>query len=419
MKQTKETTAFSDVSFLDLKSVEKVESLKDLPRYPIPVQIQSDVKSVEEIQIEAIAAGLIKVMAVDSSYLKNVPQFASFSDGECREAYDYYRTLLLQIHPNTETDLSLAGIAKTNAGDFPFAEQILLAVKNIGHSSKSYVNLAVLYANQTTALQKEKKTREAENCDEKIVKILHEGLQHHPDDPDILVELGGYHLRHHDLEIAGEFFEDSLPGIPEGERKEQIKGLMNDIKSELDHENAVLAAYDQIMMGNEEKALAIMEEYLKIESGSWEGWYVKGWALRCLERYTEANEALLKSVSMNPEVSAAYNELAICAKESGNLQLSKEYLSMAVEMEEDNVIYAANLAYLYLSEKNYDQARYYLEQARRIDSSDSQVIDLMEEYEVLTGEKLGDIIVEEIHDKEEVQELAHEAHEHGHHVEDI
>lgn len=410
---------FSDVSFLSLKSVEKIEALKDQVKYPIPVQIQQNPDSLKEITVEAIAAGLIKVLAADPSELESVAEFKGLAKDEIQKAYDYYRSLLLLIHPNVETDLSLAGIAKTHAKDYPFAEEILTAVKNIGHSPKSYINLAVLYANESADAANDKRHKDADDWDEKLVKVLHEGLDRNPGNSDILAELGGYHLRHHDLEISYEFFQDSLKNMETGERRKQIEGLMQDMKTQIDQENSVFAAYDQIMLGNEDKALEIIEKFLKAEPGSWEGWYIKGWALRCLERYQEAKDAILQSVSKNPDVGAAYNELAICEKELGNKEMAKEYLSMAVELEEDNVIYLANLSYLYLSEKDFDKARYFLEKARLADSSDAQVMDLMDEYEALSGEKLGPVISEEIHTKAEVEEIEKQEHDAGHHAEEV
>lgn len=406
--------AFSDVVFLDLKSVDKIKQLEGNAGYPVPVQMQNSPEDLKEVTIEAIAAGLIKVISKDPAYLRNVERFAAFGDEELEKLHGYYKSMLLMIHPNVETDLSLAGVAKTNAKDYAFAEQILSAVKNIGHSAQSYVNLAVLHANQSADLLKQKKRREADEADEKIAKVLHEGLRHNPGNPDILAELGGYHLRHQELEVASDFFQDSLKTMADGERKEQIKGLVADMQEQLDQENTVFAAYDQIMLGNEKKALEIIEGFLKLEPGSWEGWYVKGWALRCLERYGEAKDALLRSASRNPDIAATYNELAICERELGNPQLSKEYLEMAVEQEEDNVIYLANLAYLYLADKDFSKARYFLDKARLVDSSDNQVQDLIEEYEVLSGEKLGPAVEEILRSREEIQEIVHEEHEKGH-----
>lgn len=401
---------YQDVKFLDLKSVSEIESFKNKSQYPIPVQLEENAK---EINIECIASGLIKVIAEDAMGLKSVKQFKDCSDKQINEAYEAYKSMLLEIHPNIETELSMGGIAKTKAKDFEFAKMLFNAAKNLKHSSLSYVNLAVMYAQMTADFEKEKKDTQASETDELIFKTLVEGLKYNVDDADLLVELGGYHLRHQEMEIAYECFEKALKGVGDGDRKKQIEQLMKDMKVEIDQENTILAAIDQIMMGNEEKALLMIEEFLKLEPLSWEGYYVKGWALRCLQKYEEANEALLISVSKNPDVSATYNELAICAKEFGDTQMAKEYLSMAIEREEDNVIYLANLAYLYLAEKDFDSARYYLEKARAIDENDAQVQDLIEEYEVITGEKIADVVIEQSVSKEEIDEMIH------HHAEEV
>lgn len=395
-------SALSDVRFLDLKAMAGIPALKDGAKYPVPVQLTEGT----EPGLESIGAGLIKVLAEEPSYLKNIDRFKPMHDDERQKVYDYYRALLLLMRPQIEEELIMAGIAKTSAKDYAFAEQILTAAKNIGHSERSYINLAVLYANQSADLLKAKRTKESQIADERIVQVLHEGLKQHPKSYDIMAELGGFHLRHKDLDIAREFFEDSLKDMPDSERRQQIQALSLELKAQLDQDNAVLEAYDQIMMGNEAKALETIEKHLKVDPDGWEGWYIKGWALRCLERYDEARTALLKSVSKDPEISATYNELSICEKESGNLPLAREYLEMAVDLEDDNVIYLANLAYLYLLDKDFSHARYYLDRARTVDPSDNQMLDLMDEYEALSGEKLGPAVVEEILSADEVRDLA-------------
>ena len=102
--------------------------------------------------------------------------------------------------------------------------------------------------------------------------------------------------------------------------------------------------------------------------------------------------ACLKLVEGNSEI---YNELSICELELGNRELAKIYLETACDMDESNLTTTTNLAFLFLEDGEYDEAREYLEKARYLAKDDKFVKGLIEAYEKATGEKVGDIIHEE------------------------
>jgi len=93
--------------------------------------------------------------------------------------------------------------------------------------------------------------------------------------------------------------------------------------------------------------------------------------------------------------------------------LAKEYLNIANELDEENVIYLANLSFLHLADKEFDKAKYYLEKARALDENDPQVKALIEEYEVITGEKLGEVIKEEFLDNSQIEDFVETSKDSG------
>ena len=67
----------------------------------------------------------------------------------------------------------------------------------------------------------------------------------------------------------------------------------------------------------------------------------------------------------------------------------------------------SNLAFLYLTDGQFDEAREALEKARYLSGDDKIVEELINQYEKLTGEKIGEVIHEDIvkdEDSEEVEE---------------
>ena len=131
-------------------------------------------------------------------------------------------------------------------------------------------------------------------------------------------------------------------------------------------------------------------------------------------------------IKLGESSSDIYNELSICELEEGNRELAKTYLESAADLDPENLTVLSNLAYLYLGDGQLDEAREYLEKARYISGDDKIISSLIEEYEKISGEKIGELIHEEIvhNDDEddgyqaELAEIADDAenhHCHHHH----
>ena len=82
--------------------------------------------------------------------------------------------------------------------------------------------------------------------------------------------------------------------------------------------------------------------------------------------------------------------------EIGDRTLAETYLETAADLDPENLTVASNLAYLYLQDGRFDEAREYLEKARYLSGDDSIVKNLIGEYEKRTGDRIGDLIHEEI-----------------------
>lgn len=396
------------VTFVDPGLLPCMEELAGLD-YPVPVEAASAAEA-RQADASRLAAGLVWAAAAGPEALARTDEFAGRSEEEVREALAAYEALLLRLEPRIEEKLGLAGMAKLDKGDLEFAEGALLAAKNIGGSARSYADLAFLHHTKAQAARR-RSARAYDLEADREVEVLREGLGRHPDDPTLLLSMGTCHMDREEEEEAAGCFRRAIANMEDGEPRRKVASLLANLESKAELEEMLFGAFDLIMMDKAPEALAQITRFLERDSAGWQGWYVKGWALRVMERFDEAREALLESVKRNADIGATYNELALCEKRLGNIELAKEYLEVAIDKEDDNAIYPANLAYLHLSQKNFDEARRCLDLARRLAPDDNQVLDLIDEYEALSGEEVGPAVVEESLPREAVGRLRDEVKE--------
>ena len=355
----------------------KLDSKKKLP-----VQLKEGKKHLEadDLTVENIVTGMLTIIAYD----------------EGNPNFNYYKSFIEALQPTLPEELNKAAIAKEQQRDYDFAEELFLAVYHLMPQSASCINLATLYSYMAVDA-KEKKDEEAE--DEFLSRAkatLKDGLVRFGENEAILSELSSFEAYMGNLEEAKEYLERYLAVASEGERKQELKKVLKEIKMQLDMDEKFKEAYDFVMLNMPEKALASIEVFIKGNPKVWNGYFMKGWALRIAKRYSEAKEALLECIKLGESNSDIYNELSICELESGNRELAKTYLESAVDLDSDNLSAISNLAVLNMMDGELDEARENLEKARYLAGDDAIVKNLIDEYEKETGEKIGEIIHEEI-----------------------
>ena len=97
--------------------------------------------------------------------------------------------------------------------------------------------------------------------------------------------------------------------------------------------------------------------------------YLRGEALRTLERYGEALEALQKAAEAMPDDVHVWLALAWCHKRTDGLDLAIEALEIAVEIDPSEAILHYNLACYWSLARNKQYALDYLSRAFEIDSN--------------------------------------------------
>lgn len=384
----------TDIRFIQIPGNRKIGNFVLKSDIMLPVQMNDNTRP-EDIDLSSIAAGLIKVIAHDPE----------------NENLAYYCDLLKEMQPDAAKELNIAAIAKSKAKDYPFAEELMLAVNHLTRAPESYINLAVLYASMTVDAQKNGDAVKADLYDDRIIEVLNECRNLYPDYAPVYSEISAYHLRHGDPEEGRDNLARFVELTKDAGAKKSAQQSLESMDKMLASHNRILYAYDKMMMGSPEEALKEIDSFLTREKPVWEAYFIRGWAKRVLEDYDEAQKDLLESLRLNPGSAEVYNELSICVRESGNVELAKNYLQIAVDLDEENVVYMTNLAFLYLSDGEFALCREMIEKARTEDPDDPQLKYIIEKYEEATGDKVGGRISEEVRSDEDIAKLRSQGHE--------
>jgi len=390
--------ALNHVIFISLPSSmgKKIGSFTIDPAIQLPVALADGSTTIDEqsISIERIISGMLKVIAYDTE----------------NPHTRYYRNFVLAAQPDAVEELTIAAIAQQQKGNLPFAEELFLTVCHLSPQSVTYINLATLYGHRAT-----KDASKGETYDfyqQKALNTLIEGLSVLGEDEALLKEIGFFHLYQGNVEIARDYLNRYVDLAQESKEKRHTMKILKDIETKLAGEQRLMQAYDAIQMNKEEEALFLLNQYIEQYPKVWNAYFLKGWTLRRLERFEEAQNALIQALELESHSSDIYNELALCTLEAGNDELAKSYLGTALDLDEHNITFMSNLAYLHLRSGELEEARHLLEQARALDGEDPLIQQLMEDYVHQSGDTLGNVIIEEYVENEEIADrLKHGAKE--------
>ena len=365
------------------------------PKIMLPVQLMPGSTKLrkDDITMESVMAGMLSVIAYD----------------EASENFQYYRDFVKAVDPTIAERLNEAAIAKEKQKSYDFAEELFLAVYHLLPQSASCINLATLYSYMAVDARDRKKDDEEDEYLSRARHTLLDGLRRFGENDSILAELSSFEAYMGNLEDAKDYLERYMAVAEEGEKKQEMKKLLSRISFQLENDEEIKAAYDFIMLDQPERSIEITDGFIRKNPGIWNGYFLRAWALRKAGRFEDARKDLLKCLELGEVSSDIYNELSICELECGSRELAKTYLETAADLDPDNLTVASNLSYLHLGDGEYDEAREYLEKARFLSGDDRIVRELIDEYEKATGEKIGEMIHEEIVHSEEEEDDAYQA----------
>lgn len=308
-----------------------------------------------EITTEQILAGILTVLAYDKNN-KNL---------------DYYRSILLKVKPNIKKELCEAAILKTKNEDYDLAEEIFLALLGLDPEDNAIIlNMALFLDQRADSYRNNGLLEDADAYDNDARCYYEQALNAEPAIPDAFFNAGFFNLKQHKYIEARDSFEtyialtcdvaDEELGDDGLYKKERAQEIVNKIKASNMDDESFRAAYDYISRGEEEKGLEEIRSFLQNNPKVWNAWFMLGWALRRLERFSDAKVAFLESLKNGGEENAdTYNELSLCYVQEKNFDEAKKCLMKALSIEPESTKVISNLGYLSLAMGNKEEARKY------------------------------------------------------------
>ena len=319
-----------------------------------------------EITTEQILAGILTVLAYDK---KN-------------ENLDYYRSIILKVKPNIKKELCEAAILKTKNEDFDLAEEIFLALKGLDPEDVAItLNMALFLDQRADSFRNAGLIEEADAYDSDAIGYYTEAMEADPPLADAFFNAGFFYMKQHKYRDAKDAFETyialtcDLSDEDLGEsgvyKKERAQEIVNNITNQNIDDEAFMRAYDLISKGEEEKGIEQIRKFLVNNSKVWNAWFMLGWGLRRLQRFSDAKlafeEALKCGGNENPDT---YNELSLCYIQEKNFNEAKKCLLKAFEMDSENTKIISNLGFLALAQGDKQQARNYFTAVLEFDPKD-------------------------------------------------
>ena len=341
------------------------------PTVPIPVQKKdgddSETMNISELSQEQILAGILTVLAYDKSN-ENIP---------------YYRQMIEKIRPKIKVELQEAAILKTRNEEWELAEEMWTALHGLDPENKNIIlNMALFYDQRADSYRKNSLHEDADAYDAFALTYYKDAMDSDPEIPDAFFNVGYYYLKKRNFSEAKWAFESFLAlttdaseeelGPNGNEKRETAQDMLNKISSRNLEDEHYHNAYELISSGQEEKGINEIRRFIQENPAVWNAWFLLGWGLRRLERFSDAKQAFEKARECEggDENADTLNELAICQMETGDFNGAKESLVDALNMDPDNTKIISNLGYLFLKMGNEAEARKYFMTVLEIDPKD-------------------------------------------------
>jgi tetratricopeptide (TPR) repeat protein len=325
---------------------------------PLPVEIDADPERLESsgLSWESIISAMLKILAYDPGH---------------RDA-QYFRDFVLAVRPDIDAELTQAAVAKSRSSGFEVAVEAFRALEGLfPDNARHSVNLALVYEERAEH-QRQLGHEAAADADlEGAFQCYRRALAVGPELADTHLYLANFHLRQQSFGKAHAELKEYLARDPADKAKrDEAIAIVKEIEARNLVDEQFRSAYDFIRMGQEEKGIARITQFLEANPGIWNGWFLLGWAHRRLRRYGEARDAFVRALELGGKNIDILNELAICSMELGDLASTRNYLEQALRIDTENVKVLSNLGVLSLREGKPDDARACFQLVLDIDPED-------------------------------------------------
>ena len=324
---------------------------------PLPLLLSGEKEDfrTESLSEEMILAGMLNVFAYERD----------------NQHIAYYRDIFKTLRPNIHDEMTSAAILKIKNADFDLAEQLLFALEGLfPEDMPTKLNIALLMDERAHFYEHAGAEDYADYYTDKAFQSYKEVLAAEPPIPEAFFNAGFFFIKQKNFPKAKSVFETYLQLVSSEDeaviqRKQKAAELITWIETQALDDELFKGAFDFIQMGEEDKALEKIREFLEHHPKVWNAWFLLGWALRRQERWQDASEAFLHCLELGKknkeELAVAYcdicNELAICLMELSRFDESRRWLITALEQEPENIKIISNLGTLALKEGKTEEAK--------------------------------------------------------------
>jgi tetratricopeptide (TPR) repeat protein len=340
------------------------------PSIPLPILVdEAEVAAgfnMASLNKERLLAGMLSVLS------------AGAASGQEHEQAAYYRSFIKAASPDMATQLAAVGIGKARNSEFPEAEDVFLAWQGLKPESVEPVaNRALALAERARACRRSGREEEAETHEAAAKRLFDQAARMEPPSAVAFFHAARFNYEQRDFERAKSLFDSALALGLDDEMAEEAAKLSHGIEARGLQDTLFKEAFDFVRMGREADGLERIEAFLERNPGLWNGWFIKGWALRRLERWEEGLAAFGTALDLaskdslaGEELADILNESAICLMELGRHSQAQTALKRALALEPENVKIISNLGILALKAGDKREARGFFLSALEIDPDD-------------------------------------------------
>jgi tetratricopeptide (TPR) repeat protein len=327
------------------------------PAIPLPVELIPGTETLnpEELSWEMILSGMLRV--ITDYPAGNTAKGSGDTPAFMPQApwIDYYRRFVVTVKPDILKEFTGAAILKAENGDFDMALEILTILTGLfPKATEPVLNRALILGAKAAALAKAGQEAEAEKEYLRAETAYEEILAREPVFPNGLFNAGFFFMERRNFDKARECFSAYTDLTEDPEKKEKAEAVLREIKERGLDDAIFREAYDFIRIGEEQRGLLKIKEFLECHPKTWNGWFLLGWGLRRLGRWEDGADSLRKAIELGGRTCDTRNELAICLMEQGDLTGARKELERALREDPENIKIISNLGVLAL--KNGDDA---------------------------------------------------------------
>ncbi|HBD95912.1 MAG: hypothetical protein A2015_12430 [Spirochaetes bacterium GWF1_31_7] len=355
-----------DVFFVSMEGKVDYHINEFLVRDDIPLPVLSTKNnsfSPEDITPDNIIMGMLKILKEDPN----------------NEHLDYYRDFIYTVKPDVDGLLTSAAFEAENNEDYIDAIDIYRGLLSLNPDSIDHnLNVAVCYDEYSQHLFQKGRDAEAQQMEEIAYGYFKEIEKIDNKTDKALYYLGRFYFARENYEKSLEFFKDFVKETDDSERKEEVIKAIDDIEKLGVFDDYYKSAYDLIQSDKDEDAIGYLNRFIEKYPRIWNGYYLKGLALRKTEKYNEAIVEIKEALKYNETTADLYNELGLNYMNIKDFNQSELAFSRALRYNPDDLSIYYNLAFLSYKRGNVKEAMKYCEIILEFDKNDLKAKELLD-----------------------------------------